>query len=300
LPGGWLLWSSVLSTYLILSQLSQDGERNLAPLLPVLALILAIGLAAYPRRWAAAIAAVWLGLLALQWALYTFDGLGPWQQRTAALWAASDFLVRPASDDTDPAFWIAPDVLATVDGAADAPSSLGILVNSQSIHRSPFMYLIETGQRHIVLTSLTERAMPGWGAAFANQWILLKDGDNKDVEAAGQEAIARILDGDALFHQLYDEARRYPLVDGDTVYLYQRAIGPGHPNALPEMVESGRRAAAFINENAAAAILVFGNADLAIWTGMHSLQLDHTLILDEQQMPEEACRLGWRAISLLC
>jgi hypothetical protein len=226
-------------------------------------------------------------LLALQWALYTFDGLGPWQQRTAALWAASDFLVRPASDDTDPAFWIAPDVLATVDGAAGAPSSLGMLVNSQSIHRSPFMYLIETEQRHIVLTSLTERGMPGWGAAFANQWILLKDGDNKDVEAAGQEAIARILNGDALFHQLYDEARRYPLVDGDTAYLYHRATGPGHPNAQPEMVESGRRAAAFINDNIAVATLVFGNADLAIWTGMHSLPTDNALILDEQKMLEE-------------
>jgi hypothetical protein len=293
LPGGWLLWGSVLSTYVVLSQLSQDGERNLAPLLPVLALLLAIGLTAYPRRRATAIGVVWLSVLAVQWALYTFDGLGPWHQRTMGLWASSDFLVRPASDDTAPGFWIAPDVLATVDGAADTPSSLGMLVNAQSIHRSPFQYLIETEKRHVVLMALTERDTPGWGAVFANQWILLKNGDNGDVEAAGQEAIARILAGDALFHKLYHEAKRYPLPNGETAYLYHRATGPGHPTALPDMVESGRRAAAFINDHASvAATLVFGNTDLVVWTAMHGLNIDQVLLLDERQAQKESLPSG--------
>ena len=58
--GSWLLWGSVLSTYLVLSFLSQDGERNLTPMLPIFALLWADGLRGYPRRLAFTVGAVWV------------------------------------------------------------------------------------------------------------------------------------------------------------------------------------------------------------------------------------------------
>ncbi len=101
-PGSWLLWGSVLSTYLVLSFLSQDGERNLVPMLPILALFLADGLRDYPRRLAIGVGVAWVLVLALQWTLFTFDNLGPFYQRTAILWASGEFLERPASGITTP------------------------------------------------------------------------------------------------------------------------------------------------------------------------------------------------------
>ncbi|HYN88632.1 MAG TPA: glycosyltransferase family 39 protein, partial [Ardenticatenaceae bacterium] len=125
----WLLWAGLLSAYLITAFSSQTGERNIVPVLPIVALLLAGGLARYPRRLALGFGLVWIGILALQWSIFTFDGMAPFHRATEPLWADGEFLVRPASGATDPAYWIAPDVLSEVQARHDpntaADSTLG-------------------------------------------------------------------------------------------------------------------------------------------------------------------------------
>ncbi len=277
--GSWLLWGSVLSTYLVLSFLSQDGERNLVPMLPILALFLADGLRDYPRRLAIGVGVVWVLVLALQWTLFTFDSLGPFYQRTSNLWASGEFLERPASGITDPVNWIEPDVLQTIGNPTGEAASFGMLVDSRELHRGPFRYLINKDHLNIDLMALTEGDSRGWSDLLANRWVLLKDGDNSHVDSPGYELIGRILAGDPLFDQLYQVVKHYTLASGETVYLYQRTEGPGHPYEYPVVLIDTTGIADAINHSwSEAATLYLSNPDLATWVGIHDLKADEIVI----------------------
>ena len=212
--------------------------------------------------------------LALQWATLTFDAMEPFAKATAPLWVEGEYAVRPASGETHPDFWIAPDVLARVaQSAPDGfPASLGILVNSKEIHRGPFRYLVSIEKLPVEVRTLGEIDMESIGEVFANQWLLIKDGDNRDVEAPGRAAIARLLAGDRLFEQLYTEETRYALPNGETVWLYRRIDQPGHPFTDPQMLHAGKVVADHINRwwSDDAALLI-PNRELATWVGIGGL-----------------------------
>ena len=138
-----LLWLSILSAYIVLSIILQHNARNLVPVLPQLCILLAIGLRAYSKPVARTVGAAWLSLLIVQWSLFTFQPLGPAFAAGKPLWANSDYVVSPAGGTTDPAYWIAPDVLETIGdpGEDGDPDSLGILVETWEVHRGIFRYL---------------------------------------------------------------------------------------------------------------------------------------------------------------
>jgi 4-amino-4-deoxy-L-arabinose transferase-like glycosyltransferase len=279
-PAAWVLWGSVALAFAVLSQTSQDTERNLAPLLPVIALLLTDGLRHYARPLAYSVAALWLGVSGWQYALYTFDGLTPLRLRTANLWAVGEFLAAPASDLTDPRYWVAPDVLATMNPSAGPPASFGMLVDSLNIHRGPFEHLIDLQRLKVVSMALAVEEEENAGDLFANQWVLVKDGDNHDVGPVGQVMIHRVLNGDPLFHQLYREVRRYPLPNGETVFLYQRSQGPAFPYADRDRLAATAPVAEASNRlRKTGTPLLVANADLAVWLGVQQVGSDGLTVL---------------------
>ncbi len=300
-PGIVLLWSVLLSTYLFLTPLAQATERNLTPILPILAILLADALRDYPRWLAGTVGVTWVGVLLLQFGLYTFDAARPWQQSTATLWARSEYLVQPASGVTNPGYAIAPDVFATILTNSPyrskdfslytgektkiftteevKPLTLGMLIDSWEIHRGSFRYLIAEQKLPIELMALTEASSRGWSELMQNQWVLLKEGDNSQVAAPGQALLQRIGDGDPLFTQLYQEVKRYPLPSGETAVLYYRSVGSPRPQDFPVLlIETATIADALNAWWQPGATLFFSDADVATWVGIHDLAADRILI----------------------
>jgi 4-amino-4-deoxy-L-arabinose transferase-like glycosyltransferase len=293
-----LLWSVLLSTYLFLTPLAQATERNLTPILPVLAILLADALRAYPRWLGVTLGVAWVGVLALQFGLYTFDAARPFQQSTAAFWAKSEYLVQPTSGVTDPGYAIAPDVFATILETAEKqgrladgkPVTLGMLIDSWEIHRGSFRYLIAEQKLPIELMALTEGSSRGWSELMQNQWVLLKEGDNSQVAAPGQALLQRIGNGDPLFTQLYQEVKRYPLPSGETAVLYYRPTGSPRPQDFPVLlIETAKIADALNAWWQPGATLYLSDADVATWVGIHDLAADR--ILMPQSTDENAERL---------
>jgi 4-amino-4-deoxy-L-arabinose transferase-like glycosyltransferase len=278
-----ILWLMLLSAYLFLALIAQANPRNLNALLPVVAILLVDSLRVYPRALAGGLAAVWMLVLGLQWAIYTADGLAPLFARTPSLWVQGDYLAWPATGSSDPGYWIQPDVLATignppVDGPESA-ASFGMLSDAWELHRGSFRYLIAAQKRNINLMALTEANSRGWSDLLANQWVLLKTGDNSPVHPTGQQVIERILAGDPLFGLLYGEVKRYPLPNGDEAILYQRAEGPAHPYRYPVVLIETQPLAETINRFwSTGATLYFGNRDTATWVGIHDLVADQIIL----------------------
>ncbi len=282
-----LLWLSVLSSLLVLSMLSQRNPRNLVPLLPAVAVLFTLGIRAYPKKIAAGIGAVWIVALAVQWSLFTFGGTADFYRQFRTLWASSEYVVRPNIDSTDAGFWIGPAVLERITASSDDLQGLGMLVNSHEIHRGIFGYLIASQGFDVQTRSLTEADSDGWADLLSAQWLLLKDGDNYNVEAPGQALLSRIADGDPLFDALYTAVEDYPLPSGETATLYHRAQGPAWPYAAPDKLEATRAVADAIDASwSDHATLVYASYDQTVWVGIHDPISARFLILSEADGPD--------------
>lgn len=281
-PRAVLLWLSLLSAYAVLVLLSQRNARNLSPLMPQLTILLAAGIAAWPRaiRWTVGIVAVLV--LALQWTLITTDATYAFYARTGNLWATSDYPRPPASGATDPDLWVAPQILADVVGEATTVQPLGNLVNADFLHRGSLKYLIEAGELPVEVNDLTEETAL-WEGLIASTQVLVKDGSNKDVEDAGLALIERIRRGDPLFGALYVKKADYPLPNGETVTLFQRTQGPGFPKSNPAMNEQSAAVAEAIRTGwSDHASLLYANGDVAVWVGRFDPASERLIVLPSE------------------
>ena len=288
-------WLMVVSTWLFLTLIAQANPRNLAPLLPVVAILLAGSLRSFARPAAITFGVLWVAVLSLQWATYTFDGLAWVYTRAPYLWVSGDYLQWPATGSTDPGYWIHPDVLATVGSPEGEPDSLGILVDTWEIHRGALRYLATRDDQNITINPLTESNSRGWSDALANRWILVKNGDNSAVKAPGQALLRDIAQGNQLFHQLYAVAKTWPLPNGDTVTLYQRPDGPRQPQEYPVILIETQPVAETLDQWwSPGATLVFGDRDVAVWVGLHDLKADQVLLpkADGSGFPEPLDKLA--------
>lgn len=278
--GRTILWLALVSAFVILTLIAQATPRNLNPLWPLIAILLVDSLRSYSRVMALALASLWLLVLGVQWLIFTIDDLAPLHQRTSVLWVQEGYSAWPAAGSSDPGFWIQPDVLAMVGNPQDRPATLGMLVNSWEIHRGSFRYLIAAQHLNIELMPLTDADGRTWSDLLTNQWVLVKDGDNSEVSAAGQAMIARIAAGDPIFHLLYQAAKRYPLPNGETATLYQRVLGPERPTDYPVVLIETEAIADAINRYwSPGATLFFSRADTAAWVGFHDLKVDRIVTL---------------------
>lgn len=275
-----IYWLTVIGAYVVLTLLAQSNPRNIVPLLPFVAILLAESLRTFPRRIALAFGAMWFVVLFVQWSIYTFDPLAPVYERTPQLWVHGDYTAWPATGLSDPGYWIGPDVLATIGNPEGDAESLGMLIDTWEIHRGKLRYLAALESQNITINALTEQNDAGWGAALTNRWILLKDGENLEVKESGRMILERIADGDSLFEQLYSPVKAYLLPNGDTVTLYERD-GPRQPLDYPViLIETAPIAEALDLWWSPQATLVFGDRDVAVWTAVHDIQADQVLMPD--------------------
>jgi hypothetical protein len=247
--------------------------------LPLIAIVLTDCLRSQIRSIALAFGLIWLVVLGLQWSIYTFDGMAWLYERSPQLWVSGDYLAWPATGPSDPGYWIQPDVLMEIGNPQGEAASFGMLVDAWELHRGSFRFLIAAMKLNIELMALTEPASRGWSDLLANQWVLLKDGDNSAAHDTGRQVIRRILGGDPLFGLLYKETKRYTLPNGETAILYHRAEGPAHPYEYPVVLIETTPIAEAINRYwSKGATLYFPNIDTATWVGIHDLKADHIVI----------------------
>ena len=300
-PRAAILWLSTGGALFVLVLLQQQNARNLAPLLPGLAVLLAIGLGAYPRPLRISLGAVWLLALAVQWSVFTFDRWFPLYEQYPALWVRPDYSQPPSTGPTDPSYWVGPALLDAITAGRDDPQSLGVLVNTHQVHRGVFRYLIAAEERKVGVRALTTQDGATWTNLLASQWVLRKNGDNRNVAGPGLALLDRIQSGDPHFAALYELVERYPLPDGDTLFLYHRAAGPGWPEADPEQAA---RAQAIADAVRAAwsdhAQLVYGSPELAVWVGMHDPAAERVTVLrDASTLPTGPVEAGATVLAVV-
>lgn len=271
-PRALLLWVSLGAAALILTQISQSNPRTLTPLLPQFAILASIGLLAWrpPWQWFFSGAAV-LALL-VQWSIVTFDFATPLRNATRALWVVDHYAMAPASGRTDPAYDIAPALLARVtrDTPAGALESLGMLTNADFLHRGAVRLLAEAEKFPVEIGDATE-AGATWRSVIENQWVVVKDGDNRDIDVEALALVERIAAGDPLFHALYAPVAEYALPNRETVTLYQRE-GPGILWADPARNASTTALADALHTQVTdASTCVYADDEVAVWVGRFDL-----------------------------
>jgi 4-amino-4-deoxy-L-arabinose transferase-like glycosyltransferase len=229
---GWVLvlWFAV-SYVVFSSQVSVIHSRYIMPLLPPLALVVALGLSRIPRRALRAGSLILVGLLALfQFAVLTFDVFAPLQARLPAL-ATGLSIQLPASGRTDPGYWVVPDVLGYVEAHKQADTAqLGILLNSVQINSKQFIYMSYTDYPGIQIAELANSGEDKqiYERLFENDFLLMRDVlDHYPRRPEFEATLQRILTvDDDTFHRAFELAQTYALPDGTGLLLYQRRFAP--------------------------------------------------------------------------
>jgi hypothetical protein len=275
-----MLCLAAVSPFITLIATSQTNSRNLVPVLPLFAILICIGLMAYPVRWRYTVATAWLVVLSLFWSLSTFDGLKSLRTQTVALWPSQTYTVAPSSGVSDPGYWIVPDVLAQIDASSAQTTTLGVLLDTASLHSGSFEYPILVQHQAVDLTSLSGPHLQGIPDIVRNQYILFKDGDNREMAASAQAMATQLLAGAPWFQALYGLAGSYTLPSGETAYLYRRAEGPPDPyqfstilgTELPVVADTVRR---WWGPHAT---LAFATPETAVWLGTQDVPLADAVI----------------------
>lgn len=281
------IWLNIFSALIVLSLLGQANLRNLVPLLPFVAVLAVIGWWVLPRWPRTILAVIWVGAFLLQWSVITFDAAAAFIGEKSALWARSDYALPPASGETDYGYWIAPQILEQITAASELPQSLAVVVNTRQLHRGVLRYAASVGKHAVEFNDATGKTPNPWFNVLASQWVVVKDGDNRKLEDDGRTLVTRLFAGDPIFDALYQEAAQYLLPNGETVYLFHRAAGPGYPTTAPQRVEAAAIVADVIKAGwSGDATIVYANQELAVWVAMHDPPNQRFLILPDNQ--EEA------------
>lgn len=229
---GWALVLWVLVPYIIFSsQVSTIHSRYLMPMLPPLALAIALWLKGIRPRWLRGLVtglAVVAGLA--QFAILSFDALAPLYARLPFL-AQGLSIQWPATGRTDPGYWVAPDILQYVEDHRDSETArLGVLVNSPQVNSKQLIYLAYAEYPHVQIQELATigRSQPAYPRLFESDFVLLIDPAPYYARRPDTTAtIERILHTpDDTFHRAFELGATYPLPDGTRLLLYRRRFGP--------------------------------------------------------------------------
>jgi 4-amino-4-deoxy-L-arabinose transferase-like glycosyltransferase len=229
---GWaiVLWVAV-SFVIFSSRVSIVHSRYIMPLLPPLAIALALGLARLrPPPLRGLVTGLLLAAALVQVAALSFD-------RVAGLREAIPFLANglsiqlPASGRTDPGYWVVPDILDFVDEHRDQDHvDLGLLVSQPQVHRMHFAYLAETQHPHIQIKGLVTIGWenPAYPRLYECDFVLLIEPPPSYPRYPDTVAtLERLLtEPDDSFHRAFDLAETYSLPDGHSLLLYARRFGP--------------------------------------------------------------------------
>jgi 4-amino-4-deoxy-L-arabinose transferase-like glycosyltransferase len=164
----WMLVLWAIIPYIILSiQVSIVHSRYIMPLLPPLAIAIAIWLMRLRPQWVriSLIGLVVLGAM-FQFSALSYDAMADIQQRLPLL-ATGLSIQLPSSGRTDSGYWAAPEVLQYVEEHRRTdPAILGVVLNEHELHSKHFVYLVYTDFRHV---QIKELATIGW-LARSRSW----------------------------------------------------------------------------------------------------------------------------------
>lgn len=285
LPGTLLLWVTTLSPFLLLIATSQTNSRNLVPVLPLFAILVSIGLLAYPVPWRFGWATTWLVALLTFWALATFDGLSALRTQTNVLWPGQSYSVAPASGTTDPSYWIVPDVLdqvsASVSATGEMTTTLGVMLDLAPLHSGSFDYDIIHDARPVDLITLSSPEVRGIDDVLTNQWLLFMDGDNRELNNLQRSIVEQMLAHKPWFASLYDLAQSYQFPSGETAYLYRRNAGPANPYQFSTIVGTDLPPVADAIRSwwSPSATLAYATPETAVWLGTQALPPDERALI---------------------
>lgn len=230
------LW--IAGSYLVMTLSIYRKSRGIVPMLPALALILAAGLCKLPWRRAAALLA---GLL-VSWGLVQFFVLSyPGPHRLAeqarfqwpvlgdtGLFARGGTVQLPASGETDPGYWVEPDLLRRVEVARQAAgletASLGVVANSA--HLNALLFSLVASQE---FPGIQVRDLAGLGSGdsilsqlFEQDYLVWSRTDRSGLDAKLGEALDRMTAGDRLFGAAFALDHEQAMPGGDSVLLYRK------------------------------------------------------------------------------
>jgi len=235
-----VLW--VAGSYLLLTLSIYRKSRGITPVLPALALILAVGLFRLPwKRVVAVLVALLVGWGLLQFLVLSFEAPNQITERTSltlpvlgdtGLFARGGAHLLPDDGETDRAYWVVPDILQMVEadrqasGAASA--KLGVLVNNEHVNPDLFGLLVLQGYPAIQTQNLARSGIPDSIAShlFEYDYLVMIEENYKWIDDAAQEALRHLDASPGLFDATFELDKEFPLPDGDTVLLYRKAQRP--------------------------------------------------------------------------
>ncbi|MBN1659623.1 MAG: glycosyltransferase family 39 protein [Anaerolineae bacterium] len=234
----WILLLWAVMPYIIFSiQVSIIHSRYIMPLLPPLAVAIALALGRLRPAWLRASALGVVAVAALfQFSALSFDAMANIKEEVPFL-ADGLSIQLPASGSTDSDYWIVPDVLQAVEADRDAdPARLGIVVNEHQVHSKHFIYLVYTDYHHVFIQEL---ATLNWRAdvyplLFNSDYFLISNPPPRYPDIPENKAVLEemIRSQENTFSRAYQVIERYPWPDGREVLLYKRRF-PGVQVADP-------------------------------------------------------------------
>jgi len=237
------IWRSnflLLVVYIVLPYLvfsfrpSSRHSRFIMPILPGLAVVMAYGLSKirFSKLRIAAIALVALfgtgQLLAL-----SFDSPG-WLRQAAIIGPVNLFAHKyqnqlPSSGQTDSRYWAVPHILGYIAdsvGEDNKSLELGLLVNTHQVHDEHFLYLIYTDFPQVTLRELAQNwtGRPAYPQLFEVDYVALpSDNPPHRLDAESLEVVQMLLEEPpVLFQEAFQLVKKYPLPDGNVIYLYEK------------------------------------------------------------------------------
>jgi len=233
----WGLLATVFLGYLILSTSIYHEDRAITPLLPILAILLAGVLQALPwRRFRTALIALVLLFGVVQFFAASYEE-GRWLvtktllpqpifgQRSLFAWGP--YLETPDSENNDPRYEIASEVLARVEAARQqqGQDSASLAIIAYSSHVNAGMFVYDQMRLYPALTVQDPaQAYPGqslYESAFAYDYVLVLKGKNRRADVLEAENLI-LNEQRAAFEEVFELDTTYPLPDGSEAYLFRK------------------------------------------------------------------------------
>ena len=231
-----VLWPIVSYAVFTLSRIR--NSRFTIPLLPAVAILTACGLREISnRRVRASILAILVVLGMAQFMILSFDGFawigealvadldpGP----SISLFARGGYNLTPNLGPTDSRYWVAPQILRSVQDAEAGAARLCSLVNNTHLNADILGYLILLEFPQVELRDLARdnSGRPVYAQLFECDFVLVTTGDPYKLSDGAKEAVRELDESPEVFEQVFELKAEYEFPDGEVASLYGTRLPP--------------------------------------------------------------------------
>ena len=235
LDPGWtvlILW--VVVSYAVFTLSNIRNSRFTVPLLPAVAILTAGGLwEVSNRRVRASILVILMVVGMAQFMILSYDGFawvgealvadldyGP----SISLFARGGYSLTPNLGPTDSRYWVAPQILRSVQDAEAGAERLCSLVNNTHLNADILGYLILLEFPQVELRDLARdnSGRSVYAQLFECDFVLLTTGDPYKLSDGAKEAVRKLNESPEVFEDVFGPIAEYQFPDGEVVSLYAR------------------------------------------------------------------------------